>query len=167
MALPDPEAGLVIRYSFLWHSQAQEGREEGSKDRPCVIVLAVTRAEDGKRRVMVAPITHTTPKNPSQAVEVPATVGRGLGLDWAKSWIVTAEVNTFTWPGPDVRAAQGERFAFGKLPQGLAENVRQKVFDRRMGVTKVTERDEKDPAKMLADIKRKRQLGDIDNDQGK
>ena len=167
MALPDPEAGLVIRYSFLWHSQAQEGREEGSKDRPCVIVLAVTRAEDGKRRVMVAPITHTIPKNPAQAVEVPAAVGRGLGLDWAKSWIVTAEVNTFTWPGPDVRPAQGERFAFGRLPQGLAENVRQKVLDRRLGLTKVTERDEKDPRKMLADIKRKRTLGDIDNDQGK
>ena len=76
MELPEPERGLVIRYSYLWHSEAREGREEGIKDRPCAIVIAVKRDEDGERRVMVVPITHAPPENQGNAVEVPADIGR-------------------------------------------------------------------------------------------
>ena len=60
--MPEPERGLVVRYSYLWHSEAQRGQEEGVKERPCAIVIAVKRAKDGKNRVMVAPITHTPPE---------------------------------------------------------------------------------------------------------
>ena len=42
MSLPEPERGLVIRYSYLWKSEHDEGRDEGIKDRPCAIVLNVT-----------------------------------------------------------------------------------------------------------------------------
>ena len=38
MALPKPVPGLVIRYSYLWHREYLEGREDGQKDRPCAIV---------------------------------------------------------------------------------------------------------------------------------
>jgi hypothetical protein len=38
MALPEPERGLVISYSYLWSHEAAEGAEEGRKNRPCVIV---------------------------------------------------------------------------------------------------------------------------------
>jgi hypothetical protein len=38
---PTPTPGLVIRYSYLWRNEAAAGREEGVKDRPCAIVLAV------------------------------------------------------------------------------------------------------------------------------
>lgn len=41
MTLPVPEPGLVIRYAYLWDREAREGRDEGSKDRPCAIVLVV------------------------------------------------------------------------------------------------------------------------------
>ena len=40
MSLPDPKPGLVIRYSFLWSHERDRGAIEGSKDRPCAIVLA-------------------------------------------------------------------------------------------------------------------------------
>jgi hypothetical protein len=41
MSWPTPRAGLVIRYSYLWQSEAAAGREDGVKDRPCAIVLAI------------------------------------------------------------------------------------------------------------------------------
>jgi sugar phosphate permease len=43
VALPEPIPGLVIRYSYLWHSEYVRGREEGQKDRPCAIVAAIPR----------------------------------------------------------------------------------------------------------------------------
>lgn len=142
--LPKPEAGLVIRYSFLWRQEAEQGREEGVKDRPCAIVAAVARQDDGRYRVAVVPITHTPPKNPRDAIEIPPQIAKALGLDWARSWIVTGETNKFTWPGPDLRAAHAGGFAFGRLPHGLTEQARQHVFDRSRSHTSV-ERDEPTP----------------------
>lgn len=56
MALPVPQPGLVIRYSYLWHAEHEQGQEEGSKDRPCAIVLTY-REEHGDTIVTVVPIT--------------------------------------------------------------------------------------------------------------
>jgi len=45
MALPVPQPGQVIRYAYLWWNEARIGREDGTKDRPCGIVLTrVTKA---------------------------------------------------------------------------------------------------------------------------
>ena len=41
--IPDREPGLVIRYAYLWRSEHMRGLEEGRKDRPCAIVLAVAK----------------------------------------------------------------------------------------------------------------------------
>ena len=41
MSWPVPRPGLVIRYSYLWESEAGAGREEGVKDRPCAIILVM------------------------------------------------------------------------------------------------------------------------------
>ena len=60
MSWPDPEPGLVIRYAFLWRREADAGLEEGLKDRPCAIVLAV-KSEIGETTVYVLPITHSAP----------------------------------------------------------------------------------------------------------
>lgn len=122
MALPTPEVGLVIRYSYLWHHEAMRGQEEGQKDRPCVIVLA---AKDN--HVVVAPITHTPPAKGASALELPGTVKAQLGLDYERSWVVTNDVNYFQWPGPDVRPAKGQDWAFGTLPPGTLKTVLQKV----------------------------------------
>jgi hypothetical protein len=35
MALPEPECGLVISYSYLWRNEYKAGKIEGLKNRPC------------------------------------------------------------------------------------------------------------------------------------
>ena len=50
---PDPVPALVIRYSYLWHSEFVAGREEGIRDRPCAIIAAVKEEEDGQWRVLL------------------------------------------------------------------------------------------------------------------
>lgn len=130
MSLPDPVAGLVIRYAFLWRDQAARGMDEGSKDRPCAILLSVTD-DAGDRRVTVLPVTHSSPRNPALAVEIPAATKRRLGLDDQPSWIVLTDANRFVWPGPDLRPAPGgdiSTVAIGLLPRGLFNEVREKFI---------------------------------------
>ena len=69
MSLPIPKPGLVIRYAYLWEVEARQGREEGTKDRPCAIVLVVLR-EGEHLIVRVLPVTHTPPTNPEDALEI-------------------------------------------------------------------------------------------------
>jgi len=129
MSLPTPAPGLVIRYAYLWRDEAARGREEGVKDRPCVVILAVKR-EDEHIRVRVAPITHTAPADPAAAVEIPYETGRRLGLDDDRSWIVTTETNVFTWPGPDLRPVDRRtgRFAFGTLAGDTFRRMRDAII---------------------------------------
>ena len=61
MSLPRPEAGLVVRYGYLWYSEHARGQEEGAKDRPCAIILAVSDKKAGRNRVWLLPITHLAP----------------------------------------------------------------------------------------------------------
>ena len=98
MPIPSPEPGLVISYAYLWHYEHQAGREEGQKDCPSVIVLAVEREAGEATVVTVLPITHSPPADPASAVEIPLPVKRHLGLDTDRSWIVVAEGNEFLGP---------------------------------------------------------------------
>ena len=139
MPLPTPVPGLVIRYSFLWSHEAKAGNEEGSKDRPCALLLATT-TRDGKQIVTVLPVTHTPPTDDRFAVEIPAATKARLGLDDIRSWIVLTEANRFQWPGPDLRAVPGDPdrdVVYGLLPAGLYDLVRTRwlaAFDaRRVG----------------------------------
>lgn len=124
MALPRPEPGLVLSYNYLWREDALEGRDDSGKDRPSVIVLVAERAGDATETVTVLPITHSAPRRPGDAVEIPIRVGRHLGLDDAPSWIVVTEGNTFAWPGYDLRrtGATG-RFERGFLPPRFFRQV--------------------------------------------
>ena len=129
MKIPEPIPGLVIRYSYLWQSEFVSGREEGVKDRPAAIVAAIVNATDGKKRVLVLPITHTPPQTKAQesTIEIPPAVKRRLGLDDEPSWIVITEANEFIWPGPDLRPVPGDQLGgitYGFLPPGLFARVR-------------------------------------------
>jgi mRNA-degrading endonuclease toxin of MazEF toxin-antitoxin module len=129
--IPDPAPGLVIGYAYLWHDEARRGREEGNKDRPCVIVLSTTRDEPGPV-VTVAPVTHRPPADPEAAVELPAETKRRLGLDDERSWVAVSEVNRFRWPGPDLRPIPGSNppsFSYGLLPAKLFLRIRQRLID--------------------------------------
>ena len=102
MAIPAPELGLVVSYAYLWQSEHERGREEGTKNRPCVIVIAV-RDAGGHQVVTVAPVTHSAPADAEAVVEFPLATKQRLGLDDARSWVVISEGNEFVWPGPDIR----------------------------------------------------------------
>lgn len=124
MPIPTPEPGLVIAYSYLWHREHEAGREEGRKERPSVVVLAVEREADEATVVTVLPITHTPPANPTLAVEMPPPVKRHLGLDTERSWIVVSEGNEFLWPGYDLRKVpNADRYDYGFLPPRLFNQV--------------------------------------------
>ncbi len=116
MPIPTPEPGLVISYAYLWHREHETGQEEGRKNRPCVIVLTVERA-DGSTVVTVLPITHSAPVEAASAVEIPASIKKHLRLDGDRSWVVVSEGNEFDWPGYDLRKIPGgDRYDFGFLP---------------------------------------------------
>ena len=130
MAFPVPVPGLVIRYGYLWASEYARGQEEGVKDRPCAVVLATTN-EAGDQVVTVLPILHTPPSDLLLVVEIPAAVKRRLRLDDERSWVVLAEANRFTWPGPDLRPLRPDdarSAAYGPLPYGLFEEIRRKFI---------------------------------------
>jgi hypothetical protein len=122
VTLPTPERGLIISYSYLWQSEYEQGREEGVKDRPCVIILAI-EDDNGTPMVTVAPITHSMPAAHEAAVEIPAATKRRLGLDDARSWVVVSEGNRFAWPGPDIRPIAPGLFDYGFLPPALFQKV--------------------------------------------
>lgn len=126
MPLPAPKPGLVIGYSYLWRQQAAAGETEGRKTRPCAIILAVDD-EEGRKSVIVLPITHVAPQRETDAVEIPAVTKQRLGLDNSRSWIVVTEGNRFIWPGPDLRPVEpgGTRFEYGFLPPRLFNQVRE------------------------------------------
>lgn len=130
---PEPEPGLVIRYAYLWRREQEAGREEGMKDRPCAIVLALAGQKDDRSRVVVLAITHTPPQLPTEGVELPASVKRRLGLDEERSWVVVSEANIFMWPGPDLRFLPGrgpESAAYGLLPPDVFRAVRERFLAR-------------------------------------
>ena len=57
----------------------------------------------------------------------PAAIKLRLGLDHERSWVVVAEANRFTWPGPDLRALPGRDIstvAYGMLPPTFFARIR-------------------------------------------
>lgn len=138
MASLKPEIGLVIRHSYLWWNEARQGREEGVKDRPCVIVhLRLNEHEETE--TYICPITHTPPEFPEKAVEVPAATKARIGLDKEPAWIITTEINRFIWPGPDLRPVRGKGAAYGPLPSAMTKHViahiRRNATDKSLLVT--------------------------------
>lgn len=144
MVVPDPQPGLVISYSYLWHHEHRAGRDEGRKDRPCVIILAVWRPAKDVILVRVVPITHRVPDDPAIAFELPARVKRHLGLDDERSWVILDEVNEFAWPGFDLRPVPRSRdtLGYGFLPPRLFDQITARLraaWNRGQG--KTTSRD--------------------------
>ena len=144
MSWPVPRPGLVIRYSYLWESEARLGREEGAKDRPCAIILALLR-EGEHPIVRVLPVTHAPPVDPADALEIPQPTKQRLGLDSERSWVMLGEANDFIWPGPDLRpAVNGDpaSVAYGMLPPGFMAVLRGRLAQRRREKLAVTRRTE-------------------------
>ena len=144
MSWPVPRPGLVIRYSYLWDSEARAGREEGVKDRPCAIILVILR-EGEHPIVRVLPVTHAAPADPADALEIPPPTKQRLGLDSERSWVILSEANDFIWPGPDLRpAVSGDpsTVVYGMLPPGFMAVLRERLAQRRRAKLAITGRTE-------------------------
>jgi hypothetical protein len=137
---PQPIPGLVIRYAYLWKREADAGQIEGEKHRPCAIVVAVAQ-EEGECVVTVAPITRRRPKDPDRAIALSAATRRRLALGKQPNWIMATEVNSFYWPGPDLRPTQKGQYAYGELPAVVFDALRRKIL-AASSPTDVVTRDE-------------------------
>jgi hypothetical protein len=141
---PVPRPGLVIRYSYLWESEARAGREEGVKDRPCAIILVILR-EGEHPIVRVLPVTHAAPADPADALEIPPPTKQRLGLDTERSWVILSEANDFIWPGPDLRpvvSGDPSTVVYGMLPPGFMAVLRERLVQRRRAKLAITGRTE-------------------------
>ncbi len=125
----------VKRYSLtnsrrirIWAHEYKKGLVDGRKDRPCAVILAM-QGQGDDLEVTVAPITHTIPEDPLQSVELTDATRRRLGLDGERSWVITSEVNTFKWPGPDLRLTPTGRYEYGFLPATVFEAVKEKILN--------------------------------------
>ncbi|MEA1831211.1 hypothetical protein U8607_03860 [Methylobacterium durans] len=149
MRLPeDPQPGLVLCYAYLWRRESEAGLLEGRKDRPAVVVLA--RRDIGPSTLLyVAPVTHSAPAQREEAVEIPPSVKRHLGMDAAPSYIVATEVNVFVWPGPDLRpvrqggpaSSETAPCFYGYLPRGVFRALKDALLlNRQAGNAHVVKR---------------------------
>jgi hypothetical protein len=130
VAFPQPVPGLVIRYAYLWRADFLKGQEEGVNDRPCAVIL-VTHTSEGEPIVTVLPVTHSPPRDPALAIEIPAETKRRLRLDAERSWIMLDEANQFAWPGPDLRPAnpgEAESVVYGLLPRAFYLKMRERFM---------------------------------------
>jgi hypothetical protein len=101
----------------------------------------VPRDRHGDTRVVVVPVTHTAPRDPTVSIALPAAVRAALGLDDAPSWVRLDELNVFSWPGYDLRAIPGtDRIDYGPLPKRLFEQIRAGIvaLDRARRVRQAT-----------------------------
>lgn len=128
MAKPDPQGGLVIRYDYLWHSEEQEGREDGAKVRPCAVVVALPPPAEGTQQAVVCAVTHTRPHPPIDAVELPPKVKRHLGLDAERSWVIVSEANLVDWDDPGIEPVGPNQWSHGFVPPTLADILRNKLL---------------------------------------
>jgi hypothetical protein len=90
------------------------------------VIVVATRDDDGDTLIYAAPITHVALADEA-GIEIPASVKRRLGLDGARSWIATTELNRFVWPGYDLRPVARDRpdtFHWGYLPVELFEALK-------------------------------------------
>lgn len=102
---PAIQHGDVIRYSYLWAREFDQGEHSGRKARPtCVMIVVPSR--DGPSKTLLFPITSQPPTSTTQAVEVPETEARRARL-YRPAWVVVDEFNVddlaTSWAVADAR----------------------------------------------------------------
>ena len=129
MKKPDPEVGQIIRFDYLWCDEADRGRIEGAKDRPCAVIVARRREADGSQHVLLAPITHSSPQKGQAAIDIPARFSTMTGLDEARSWLIISEVNRVDWRDPGIVPAKQGQWLVGELPKSVTRQAVDTVLE--------------------------------------
>ncbi|MBW7922977.1 MAG: hypothetical protein H3C51_12880 [Rubellimicrobium sp.] len=140
MPLPAPRPGLVIGYEFLYREDAAAGRENAARPHPCAIVLVV--GDHPGERVSVVAISHSPPAASAahDYMRLTAADARQMGLDSGDHWVNLRDINSFDWPGYDLKPiAPGRSYVFGRMGRTAFERLVAalrarrglKVLDRR------------------------------------
>ena len=119
----------MIRYDYLWDSE-QFQWADGEKFRPCAVVVAIKETNDAPLRAMVCGITHSSPRPPSDGIEIPLPVKQHLGLDDQPSWIITSEFNLVDWNDPGIIPTPAGKPEYGYLPPALMSEVNRRMCER-------------------------------------
>ncbi|MCL6682887.1 type II toxin-antitoxin system PemK/MazF family toxin [Sphingomonas alba] len=130
MSRPDPQYGQVVRFEYLWASEAAEGYAEGEKRRPCAIIVTIAAKDDKPLRTMLCAITHSQPRPPQEGVELSADAKKAAGLDDEPSWVLTSEVNTVNWDSRRFSRTPSGDWAYGVLPAEVMREIRDKIMAR-------------------------------------
>jgi hypothetical protein len=123
MKKPDPQIGQIVRFDYLWRREAHSGLKDGLKIRPCAVIVARRRLDTGDFEVLLAPITHSPPSQPSEGYALPEQARPITGLDHQKSWLITSELNEVRWTDAGFTPARPEQWLVGQLPRRLAIKV--------------------------------------------
>jgi len=130
VALPSPERGLIVHYSYVFHVRTRNIGDAG-KNRPCVIAALFPDPEDmSKTGVLYLPISHSPPGADDVGLDLTADAKFAAGLDGARQWLLVSQGNRDTWP-EDIFHLPGrpEKFAYGFLPPGVFSAM-QRAFAR-------------------------------------
>jgi hypothetical protein len=117
MALPNPERGLIIHYSYVFHARTRNIGDAG-KNRPCLIVAVFPDPDDKlKTGVLYLPISHSPLGADDAGIELTADAKYAAGLDGARQWVLVSQGNQDTWP-EDIANLPGRpgEFVYGFMP---------------------------------------------------
>lgn len=73
---------------------------------------------------------HSPPREGTFAIEIPHKVGRHLGLDDERSYIIASESNSVAWDDAGiVPAMPGKQWAYGRVPKALYDQLCASMLD--------------------------------------
>lgn len=99
MADTAPQIGEIVNYMYLWHEDHLRGHDQGTKERPCLVITTQGN------KIAVLPITHAAPHDEQRSVKIPAHIKRRMGLEGKDAWIRCNEYNLLSWEdSPDLLA---------------------------------------------------------------
>jgi hypothetical protein len=149
VAIPTPNKGALIWFSYLWAKDYLAGQIHGRKTRRCIVLASSQSAPPyGPVRVVVCPITHTEPEDLSTAIEISLSDAVACGLDDCTSWVIVNDVNHFIWPGYDTEADWTTGvYEIGHLAPLLFDQITERFRElRKLGRLKAVSRDAAAPA---------------------
>lgn len=95
MAITEPALtlqGTIIRYPYLWLSQAPR-ETEGRKSRPACVIISVLDSTTGFHHLAILAISSKPPASNQRVIEIPDFERNRAGLGNTRSWIYTGEYN--------------------------------------------------------------------------
>jgi hypothetical protein len=121
-----PQAGQIVDHYFLWGDEHKQGRVEGRKARPCLIIAVARESPNSAPRVALLPITSQPPRSEQNAIAIPDDIKPRIGLDRKRpEWLILDDVNVFTWPGFDLLPQANGSFVRGVVTRGFFALVRE------------------------------------------